>query len=187
MFHVVSTGVLLAASLAASPGDVVVRPVEGDATAVLQRALDRCFRAGGGTVTVEKGEYAVRGLRLRSRTTLLLKSGAVLKGSRNCEAYEILADDKIEPVPQADFAPGVVWVTLSLSLKDCRLSFATRQKELVRAAHVESLELDGVTVEGVEGPCVRSWGGVVEPSVRALRGVEPKVVDADVPFRVKPI
>ena len=47
MFHVVSTGVLLAASLAASPGDVVVRPVEGDATAVLQRALDRCFRAGG--------------------------------------------------------------------------------------------------------------------------------------------
>ena len=75
MFYVVSSGVLLAATLAASPGDVVVRPVEGDATVVLQRAFDRCFRAGGGTVVVEKGGHAVGGLRIRSNTTLLLKRG----------------------------------------------------------------------------------------------------------------
>ena len=61
------------------------------------------------------------------------------------------------------------------------------QRELVRAAHAESLEFDGVTVEGVEVPCARSWGGVVAPSARELHGVEPKVVDADVPFRVNPI
>ena len=456
-----TSAICLLLPLAACAGtfEVAVRPAEGDATAVLQKAFDDCFRAGGGTVTVEKGEYAVGGLRIRSNTTLLLKRGAVLKGGRNCDAYEILADDKVEPVPQADFAPGVVWVTprlrktndhllkcasrwnnaiirilraenvrivgeegsvidgcdsydptgeehfrgvhgisvhdstncmftgytirntgnwahnvwrcadlkfekltilgghdgihfstcdrvaiqgctmktgddcvagfdnedvtvrgcsfntacsafrfggrrvlaegcrawgpaefpirnslpkadrisgshgtpgagrrtllslftyysdftipvrhdpgeitvrncrvenaqrflhynfsgnetwqknrplrsirfenvaatglglslcaygdrdapLSLSLKNCRLSFKTQQNELVRAAHVQSLELDGVTVEGVEGPCVRSWGGVSEPSVRELRGVEPKVVDADVPFRVKPI
>ena len=436
-----------------------VRPVEGDATVMLQKVLDDCFLSGGGTITVEKGEYAVGGLRVRSNTTLHLACGAVLKGSRNCDAYEILAGDKVEPVPEADFAPGGVWVDpqhrktndhilkrasrwnnaiirilraenvrvvgeegsaidgcdsydpageehfrgvhgisvhdstnctfagytirntgnwahnvwrsadlrfegltilgghdgihvstcdrvairgcamktgddcvagfdnedvtvrgcslntacsafrlggrrvlvedchawgpaefpirnslpkadqisgshgsqgagwrtllslftyysdftipvrhdpgeitvrncrvenaqrflhynfsgnetwqrnrplrgirfenvtatglglslcaygdadapLSLSLKGCRLSFRDRQRELVRAANVESLEFDGVTVDGVDGPCVRSWGCVAEPSVRELRGVEPKVLDADAPFIVKPI
>ncbi len=76
---------------------------------------------------------------------------------------------------------------LSLALKNCRLSFKKPQTELVRAAHVESLSLEDVSAEGVAGPCARSWGGVAEPSVRNLSGVEPKVVDADVPFRVNPI
>ena len=38
----------------AVPFEVSVRPVEGDATATLQKAFDDCFLAGGGTVTVEK-------------------------------------------------------------------------------------------------------------------------------------
>ena len=436
-----------------------VRPVANDATAMLQKAFDDCFVAGGGTVTIEKGEYAVKGLRLRSNTTLLLKSGAVLKASRTCDDYDILAGDKVEPVSEGDFAPGIVWVTprkrktndhllkcgsrwnnaiirilharnvrivgepgavidgcdsydpigeehfrgvhgisvhdstncvfrgyairntgnwahnvwrsadlrfenltilgghdgihfsicdrvtisgctmktgddcvagfdnedvvvrgcslntacsafrfggrrvliedcrcwgpgefpirnslpkadrisgahgkpgagrrtmlalftyysdftitvrhdpgeitvrncrlenaqrflhynfsgnetwqknrplrnilfknvtatgltmslcaygdkdvkLSLTLKDCRLSFAKSQSEFVRAAHVESLTLDGVSVEGVSGPCVRSWGDVAVPAVRESGGVEPEVVNADVPFRVNPI
>ena len=97
----------------AVPFEVSVRPVEGDATATLQKAFDDCFLAGGGKVVVEKGEYAVKGLRLRSNTTLLLKSGAILKASRNCDDYDILSSDKVEPVPVGDFAPGVVWVTPS--------------------------------------------------------------------------
>ena len=76
---------------------------------------------------------------------------------------------------------------LSLCLKGCRISFAKPQSELVRAAHVGSLTLDGVFVDGVDGPCARSWGGVAEPSVRDVSGVEPGVVAADVPFRVNPI
>ena len=76
---------------------------------------------------------------------------------------------------------------LSLSLANCRLSFGKTQRELIRAAHVESLVLDDVSAEGVEGPCVRSWGGVVAPSVHNLTGTVPEVVDADEPFRVKPI
>jgi hypothetical protein len=76
---------------------------------------------------------------------------------------------------------------LSLSLKDCRLSFAKRQQELIRAAHVEALSLDGVSVDGVDGPCVRSWGDVAVPELRDLAGAEPNVVEADEPFRVNPI
>ena len=76
---------------------------------------------------------------------------------------------------------------LSLSLKDCRLSFAKRQQELIRAAHVEALSLDGVSVDGVDGPCVRSWGDVAVPELRVFAGAEPNVVEADEPFRVNPI
>ena len=50
---------VLPAAVGAAPFDLTVRPVEGDATAALQKAFDDCFLAGGGTVTVEKGEYAV--------------------------------------------------------------------------------------------------------------------------------
>lgn len=89
---------------------ITVRPVPGDATAVLQRAFDDCFRAGGGTVTVAAGDYAVKGLRLRSNTTLRLLRGAVLHASRDCADFDILPQDAVEPVPAADFAPGVVWV-----------------------------------------------------------------------------
>ena len=85
------------------------RPGAGDATAELQGAFDDCFRAGGGMVEVEGGEYAVKGMRLRSGTTLLLRSGALLKASRNPADYDILAGDRVEPVPEEDFAPGVVW------------------------------------------------------------------------------
>ena len=80
-----------------------------DATAIVQAALDECFKAGGGTVTLSAGEYNVGGLRLRSHTTLRLKSGAVLKGARDCERYRILSGDVLEPprsgqdhVPQCD-------------------------------------------------------------------------------------
>ena len=76
---------------------------------------------------------------------------------------------------------------LSLALKDCRLSFAKPQRELVRAAHVEALSMDGVRVEGVDGPCVRSWGDVAVPELRDFAGAEPNVVEADEPFRVNPI
>ena len=76
---------------------------------------------------------------------------------------------------------------LSLALKDCRLSFAKPQRELIRAAHVGSLSLEVVSVEVVEGPCVRSWGGVAEPAAKALSGVKPTVAVAEAPFSTKPI
>ena len=56
-----------------------------------------------------------------------------------------------------------------------------------RAAHVEALSMDGVCVEGVDGPCVRSWGDVAVPELRDFAGAEPNVVEADEPFRVNPI
>ena len=155
----------------AVPFEVSVRPVEGDATATLQKAFDDCFRAGGGAVTVEKGEYAVKGLRLRSNTTLLLKSGAVLKASRNCDDYEILAGDKVEPVPARDFAPGIHWVTpWKRKTNDHILKCASRWNNAVirvlRARNVRIIGEPGSVIDGCD-----SYDPIGEEHFRGVHGI----------------
>ena len=155
----------------ARAADFVVRPVEGDATPALQKAFDDCFRAGGGTVSVEKGVYAVGGLRLRSRTTLLLRSGAVLKASRNCDDFDILARDAVEPVPSADFAPGVVWVRpKDRKTNDHLLKCASRWNNAVirilRAHDVRIVGEPGSEIDGCD-----SYDPAGEEHFRGVHGI----------------
>jgi hypothetical protein len=70
----------------------------------IQKALDACFFAGGGEVTVPAGTYRVRGLRLRSNTTLHLLEDCILEGSRDPEAYFVLEKDSVEPVDPAEIS-----------------------------------------------------------------------------------
>ena len=57
-------------------------------THAIQKVLDFC-KENGGTVVFPKGTYRVSGLLLYSDTTVLLKSGAVLLGSENCDDYTV--------------------------------------------------------------------------------------------------
>ena len=57
-------------------------------TQAIQKVLDLC-KNGGGTVVFPKGAYRVSGLLLHSDTTVLLKSGAALLGSENCDDYAV--------------------------------------------------------------------------------------------------
>lgn len=91
----------LTALVARCAETVSVSPVSGDATSAVQGAIDRAFAAGGGTVRLAGGDYAVKGLRLRSRVTLLLSAGARLHGSRDPEDYFAHERDALEPVPAA--------------------------------------------------------------------------------------
>ncbi|MBM3853980.1 MAG: polygalacturonase, partial [Verrucomicrobia bacterium] len=56
-------------------------------TASLQAAIDACAAAGGGTVVFPAGRYLSGTIRLRSRVSLWLQSGAVLLGSTRLEDY----------------------------------------------------------------------------------------------------
>ena len=94
-----------------------VSPVDGDSTAAVQIAIDDAFRAGGGTVRLSKGVYDVKALRLRSRVTLYLESGSVIKGSRNPEDYFILDGDAVEPVDPALLDHGA-WTYQMSDLSD---------------------------------------------------------------------
>ena len=78
-------------------------------TEKIQRAIDECFLSGGGIVIIPCGEYLTGGIRLRSNVTLYLKSGAVLKASRNPDDYFSYKNDKIEPLPddKITYAPYV--------------------------------------------------------------------------------
>ncbi len=67
-------------------------------TEFVQKALDTCFLAGGGTVVIPKGIYRIGCIRLRSNTRLHLESGAILEGSHNPEDYLGYVKDAIEPI-----------------------------------------------------------------------------------------
>ena len=80
----------------------VVTKTERNATDMIQSALDKVFLAGGGTVEIAEGNYNIGAIRVRSNTTLYLKNGAYLKGTRDPEDYNILKKDTIEPLSEED-------------------------------------------------------------------------------------
>ncbi len=88
--------------------EITIKPIYENMTALLQKAIDDCFLNGGGKIVLENGEYKIGGIRLRSNCTLYLKSGVILKGSRNIEEYNILATDAIEP-PDDKYKTDVLW------------------------------------------------------------------------------
>ncbi|MGD1276085.1 MAG: glycoside hydrolase family 28 protein [Tepidisphaeraceae bacterium] len=58
-------------------------------TAALQKAVDRCGQAGGGTVLVPAGGYVTGTLWMRSNVTLHLDSGATLLGAQDLRAFPL--------------------------------------------------------------------------------------------------
>ena len=69
-------------------------------TAAFQKALDEVWLSGGGTVEVPAGEFYIGAIRVRSCTTLLLRSGAKLFGSRDPLDYYTIQNDELEPLPE---------------------------------------------------------------------------------------
>jgi polygalacturonase len=86
---------LVGAALAASAADNSAPKIfnirdygaKGDGTsfdtAAIQKALDSCGEAGGGTVKFPPGTYLIKPIRLRNRTTVLLDEGTTLLASPN--------------------------------------------------------------------------------------------------------
>jgi len=58
-------------------------------TAAIQKALDACAAAGGGTVLIPQGIYLTGSLQLKSNTTLSLQNRAFLVGSPDIEDYPL--------------------------------------------------------------------------------------------------
>lgn len=88
--------------------EIILTSKNENMTAQIQKAIDDCFLSGGGRIILEEGLYLTGGLRLRSNCTLYLKSGAILKGTRNMEDYKILDKETLEPVND-DYKTDVLW------------------------------------------------------------------------------
>lgn len=76
-------------------------------TLLLQKAIDTCFAAGGGTVYVPAGEYLSATLQLKDNVTLYLASGARIVATNNKELYTVrtqIADTGSQGTPMLLYA-----------------------------------------------------------------------------------
>lgn len=64
-------------------------------TAAVQKAIDSCNAAGGGTVSVPAGNYKIGSIVLRSNVTLNLDNGATLYGSTDIADYQPMTTDYV--------------------------------------------------------------------------------------------
>jgi hypothetical protein len=87
------------------------------ATGALQKAIDACAAAGGGTVVIGPGRYATGPLFLRSHINLHLEAGAVLVASQKPSDYPSLRgrDEGVERDVYASLLTGVDLVNVSIT------------------------------------------------------------------------
>ena len=90
-------------------------------TAAIQKALDSCAAAGGGTVIVPAGVFVTGTIWLRSHVELHIESGGVLLGSPNLDDY--CADDAF---PQDRICKPEQWngahLVLGVEIEDATIS-----------------------------------------------------------------
>jgi polygalacturonase len=76
-------------------------------TEVIQKALDDCGKAGGGTVKFPAGTYVSKPLTIRTRTTVLLEEGATLLASTNHADFMKTPGDWLAAKSSSEFIPFV--------------------------------------------------------------------------------
>ena len=108
---------LAAGPPAAGPGveskifDVRVFGAKADGTNLdtkaIQKALDACGEAGGGTVEFPAGTYLSQPLTLRTRTIVRLEAGAMLLASTNQSDFMKVPGDWLQAKSGSDFIPFI--------------------------------------------------------------------------------
>ena len=74
-------------------------------TEAIQKALDECGKAGGGTVKFSRGTYYSKPLTLQAKTTVLLDAGATLLASTNQSDFMKVPGDWLMAKSGGDFIP----------------------------------------------------------------------------------
>lgn len=142
-------------------------------TAEIQRRLDDCWRAGGGTVTLTSGVYRVGGLRVRSNTTLLLKSGAKLLGTRDVAAYDLMEKDALEPLDAEDLPQGVRWIPARDRKGKRNMAFARAgsrwNNAIIRIYKAENVKIVGERGSVIDGQ--NSYDSEGEEYYRGVHGI----------------
>lgn len=90
-------------------------------TTALQRAIDACGDAGGGTLLFPPGRYVTGTLVLRDRVHLHLEAGAVLLGSTRLDAYPLYDPP---PVRFSEDQEGLRTLLFAHGVSDIRLTGA---------------------------------------------------------------
>jgi len=121
-------------------------------TKKLQAAIDACFLRGGGEVRVPAGTFHTGGIRLRSRVTLHLLPGAVLRGSRNPEDYFGYVTDRVEPLDSDRLITKSVWRSARDPERDN--SFMRKAGSRWNNAIIRAINAENVAIFGEEGSMI---------------------------------
>ena len=76
-------------------------------TVAIQKALDACGRASGGTVKFPAGTYLSQPLKVRTRTTVLLEAGATLLACTHQSDFMKTPGDWLQAKSSGDFIPFI--------------------------------------------------------------------------------
>ena len=114
-----------------------------DITADLQGRIDAAFRSGGGTVTIDRGEWRIRGIRLRSNVTLRLSAGAVVRASRDMDDFDVLSKDVVEPLNRQDIPVFICHIKPAQFLRWSRAIIC-----IYKARNVKILGEEGAVIDG---------------------------------------
>ena len=83
-------------------------------TKSIQAAIDECFKNGGGEVVIPQGQFVTGDIRIRSNVTLHLLKDAVLLGSLDINDYFNINKDTLEPIPEDQNTPELLWCDESI-------------------------------------------------------------------------
>lgn len=126
-------------------------------TDFFQKALDACFKAGGGEVIVPEGRYIIGDIRIRSNTTLHLMENAVLLGSLNPSDYQHINADVLEPLPEEQNTQAI-WYTPSEWMKmgggfkkHLYTAGSYWNYGMIRAAYAENIAIIGEKGSVIDG------------------------------------
>ena len=110
-----------------------------------------------------------------------------LSGNERWQNGPGLADVTFENVratgmkrPLCVYAPSEMPV--DVTFRNCELSFSEPVGELIRGANPGRFSVEGLSVERVNGPFLRSWNGSPDISHRELNGIDPVVVRGEGAF-----
>ena len=128
-------------------------------TAAIQAAIDACFAAGGGRVTVPAGTFLTGSIRLRSRVTLHLQAGAVLKGSRDPQDYFGYRTDAVEPlaadcITDALYTPPSMRMTATYEDSKPEFDFLRVAGSRWNNALIRAFDAEDIAIEGEEGSVI---------------------------------
>jgi hypothetical protein len=151
--------------------EISLKPIEGNSTALIQNAVDACFKCGGGKVILENGTYYISSVRLRSNITLYLKSGVIIRASQVMDDYNIINDDKLEPLPE-ESRTDVLWTkprTPNRNTDFLRKPGSRWTNAIFRIAHAKNVNIigeDGCLIDGRN-----SYDPIGEEHYRGAHGI----------------
>ena len=129
-------------------------------TQAVQQAIDHCFALGGGEVVIPAGVFVIGSIRLRSNITLHLQKNAVLKGSRDPEAYFGYLHDSVEPLRDdqiTDAGYVGLWTIhgeTAYDEQDSRYRFKRIPGSRWNNAMIRAIDAENVAIQGEEGAVI---------------------------------